>query len=191
MYLGVDPSLTGFAAFSLNHKLELAFETFAIRTTHKNFSCFSERLDHIAKAWQAFLERVIDERGPIELAAIEGPSYGPRRSSMADEMATVHQIARLELWRAGVPYVEAPPKTLKRWISGTGTAEKNLMLREVFKRWGYNAQDDNDADAYALARLAQQWHRGVLDAGDQGAGAVARKEWQTVVKACKYVEARG
>lgn len=48
-----------------------------------------------------------------------------------------------------------PPTSLKKFVTGKGNAKKNEMLLGVFKRWGVEFTDDNEADSYALARLAQ------------------------------------
>jgi crossover junction endodeoxyribonuclease RuvC len=44
--------------------------------------------------------------------------------------------------------------TLKKYATGKGTAKKQEMLLQMYKRWGVEFNDDNAADAYALARLA-------------------------------------
>ena len=44
--------------------------------------------------------------------------------------------------------------TLKKYATGKGTAKKQEMLLQIYKRWGVEFNDDNAADAYALARLA-------------------------------------
>jgi Holliday junction resolvasome RuvABC endonuclease subunit len=47
-----------------------------------------------------------------------------------------------------------PPMTLKKYATGKGTSKKQEMLLQIYKRWGVEFNDDNAADAYALARLA-------------------------------------
>ena len=44
--------------------------------------------------------------------------------------------------------------TLKKYAAGKGTAKKQEMLMQIYKRWGIEFNDDNAADSYALARLA-------------------------------------
>lgn len=44
--------------------------------------------------------------------------------------------------------------TLKKFVSGKGTGPKSAMMMHVLKKWGYEAPNDNLADAYGLARLA-------------------------------------
>ena len=43
---------------------------------------------------------------------------------------------------------------------GKGNAAKELMLKEVFRRWGYDTSSNDQADAYALARIAAEFTAG-------------------------------
>lgn len=52
--------------------------------------------------------------------------------------------------------LQIPPMTLKKYASGKGTSKKQEMLLQIYKRYGVEFNDDNAADAYALARLAGQ-----------------------------------
>ena len=54
--------------------------------------------------------------------------------------------------------LQVPPMTLKKYASGKGTSKKQEMLLQIYKRWGVEFNDDNAADAYALARLAGSVH---------------------------------
>jgi crossover junction endodeoxyribonuclease RuvC len=177
-FLGIDPSIT---ALALQHFYNGLIGAQQINTSPKDFPSYTARLDFILSEFRRCL-LAIQEVNPIRLAAIEGFSYGSVKSGMTQVMITAAAAGvRLELYRAGVPFVEVPPSTLKKWISGKGNAEKNLMLREVYKRWGYDAKDDNDADAHALVRLAEQ-----LSADPQP----QTEHWKSIIKACPRTEAR-
>jgi crossover junction endodeoxyribonuclease RuvC len=173
--LGIDPSLTGFALRYVARGGELAHQ---IKTKSTDFPCFPARLDFIEQEFSRFLLS-LEER--IELVAIEGFSFGSRGGTMQSEINGLGQTIRLALWRRGLSYVEVPPSTLKKWISGKGNAEKSTMMMEVLDRWGYKSTDDNDADAYALARLAERWLAGNQKAADL---------WKAVQGACVYVQGR-
>ena len=62
-------------------------------------------------------------------------------------------IIRLALFDSGVNWVEVPPKSLKKFVTGNGNAKKDLMLLGVYKMWDFDTEDDNEADAYALAQF--------------------------------------
>lgn len=39
------------------------------------------------------------------------------------------------------------PKTVKKWATGNGNADKKMMIEYCKKRWGIDPIDDNEADA--------------------------------------------
>lgn len=97
---------------------------------------------------------------PVDFAVIEGYGYGN-----AHTLATLVEIGtliRYKLRLVSVPYVEVPPTSLKKLVSGKGNAKKDLMLLETFKRFGFETSDDNIADAYCLAQAGLVL-RGVTD----------------------------
>jgi hypothetical protein len=64
-------------------------------------------------------------------------------------------VTRLALYNLKIPYVLVPPATLKKFITGKGNSPKNIMLKEIFKRFAMDFDDDNVADAYSLAQLGR------------------------------------
>lgn len=98
-----------------------------------------------------------DDMGPT-IVAIEGYAMGSKtRPQMAGELGG---HLRLLLWQAGIPYIVVPPTTLKKYVLGKGNAAKELMLKEVFRKWGYDTTSNDRADAYALARIAAEFAAG-------------------------------
>ena len=47
-----------------------------------------------------------------------------------------------------------PPKILKMFVTGNGNSGKDLMIREVFKRWNFDTNNNDVADAFGLAKMA-------------------------------------
>lgn len=104
-----------------------------------------QRLEHIRST---IMKRVED----AELVVMEGLSFAARSSS-AHELAGLHYIIRFSLWHKGIPTVIVAPATLKKFVTGKGNAEKSMMLREVWRRWDFEAANDNEADSAGLARI--------------------------------------
>jgi crossover junction endodeoxyribonuclease RuvC len=50
------------------------------------------------------------------------------------------------------------PQQLKKFAAGNGNARKDMIPKEVFKRWGVDFNDPNLAEAYVLARIAYACH---------------------------------
>jgi crossover junction endodeoxyribonuclease RuvC len=46
------------------------------------------------------------------------------------------------------------PQQLKKFATGNGNTKKELITKEVLKRWGVDFDDTNLAEAYVLARIA-------------------------------------
>ncbi len=83
---------------------------------------------------------------------IEGLSFGSRGQKML-ELAGLHYYIRCQLSKEGLSYTIVPPTTLKKFITGKGNCKKNLMLMNIYKKFGIEFDDDNIADAYCLARM--------------------------------------
>lgn len=43
------------------------------------------------------------------------------------------------------------PGQIKKFSSGNGACKKDLVIKEVFRKWKFDTDDDNVADAFALA----------------------------------------
>jgi Holliday junction resolvasome RuvABC endonuclease subunit len=88
-------------------------------------------------------------------AAIEGYAFG---SEFGREQAgELGGSLRLHLWTQGIPFIVVPPTVLKAYVTGKGNAPKEQIIAHVLKRWGYEAVDNNDADAFALAQFAKDY----------------------------------
>lgn len=90
--------------------------------------------------------------GMIDLAVIEGYSYGARGNALF-ELAELGGIIRWELHKSGIPWLVVPPSSLKRYATGKGTANKTAMVIAARDRLGYERTDDNEADALWLRAI--------------------------------------
>lgn len=64
-------------------------------------------------------------------------------------------LLRLCLWQNSIPFLLVAPSQLKKFVTGKGNAEKSLVLREVYRRWGVVAANDNAADAVGLIQIGR------------------------------------
>lgn len=85
------------------------------------------------------------------LVAIEGYAFGS--FSQRERLGEWGGVLRLCLYKLHLPYVEVPPSTLKKYVTGKGNSKKNQILLAVYKKWGVSCKDDNQADAYSLAQF--------------------------------------
>ena len=91
----------------------------------------------------------VDLDGGIDLAAIEGYSFGSR-SSQAHSLGELGGVIRTHLHDQGVAYIAVPPATLKTYATGKGNAGKTAVIIAARDRLGYPGTDDNEADALWL-----------------------------------------
>lgn len=88
------------------------------------------------------------------LVVIEGYAFGAKGSS-GISLGELGGVVRLKLFDCKIPYVEVPPTQVKKFVTGKGGAPKDVMLKEVLKRWNFDTNDDNVADAYSLMQIGR------------------------------------
>jgi crossover junction endodeoxyribonuclease RuvC len=83
---------------------------------------------------------------------IEGFSFGSKGAALY-EIGGLGYIVRYALWCRKVKVIEAAPSAVKKFATGKGNVNKNIVIRDVFKRWSINVEDDNAADAFVLGKI--------------------------------------
>jgi len=158
LIIGIDPSLTSTGIVVLRgNKVELA-----VTTKNKPALGTIERV-------RLIYERIVDIQENLsdgekwqapDLIVIEGFSYGSKGRSVFD-IAYLGWRIREELeWlkeQDNIPWLEVPPSQLKKFATGQGNANKEIILQQVYKRWGYETHDNNIADAYVLAQIGRAY----------------------------------
>lgn len=149
MYLGLDLSLrkTGVATYDPLtgvHDMETISVSDKLRGPH--------RLDYLSKRLAEVLAR-----HEYQGVAIEGYAMGTK-GGRAFDIGEWGGIARLMVYREGIPTILVPPSVLKKYLTGNGVSDKNLILLAVYKRYGIEAEDDNQADAIGLADMTYHVH---------------------------------
>lgn len=89
-----------------------------------------------------------------DMLVIEKPFKGPNADTtyrLFGLAFTAHTIAN----EAGKRRHEVSPKTLKKFTTDNGNASKKDMIAAV-REWGFDPQDDNEADALALLTYAKE-----------------------------------
>lgn len=158
LIIGIDPSLTSTGIVVLRgNKVELA-----VTTKNKPALGTIERV-------RLIYERIVDIQENLsdgekwqapDLIVIEGFSYGSKGRSVFD-IAYLGWRIREDLERLkeqdNIPWLEVPPSQLKKFATGQGNANKEIILQQVYKRWGVEFSDNNQADAYVLAQIGRAY----------------------------------
>jgi crossover junction endodeoxyribonuclease RuvC len=143
-FVGLDLSLTATGLVVLDHA---AFVTSKEVISSKKTEVL--RLVEIA-------DRIVIAIRPFKNEAsvyMEGYSFASR-SGQAFSIGELGGVVKAYLFKEGITPKIIPPTSLKKFVTGKGNAKKELMLKEVYKKWGVDFDDNNLADAYGLARHA-------------------------------------
>jgi hypothetical protein len=97
-------------------------------------------------------------------AGINVVHYEEIRRHLSTDAAHVHGglLATLTAWceQNAIPYQGVPVGTIKRFITGKGNADKQVVIAAVRQR-GFSPADDNEADAIAILLWAIETDGGV------------------------------
>ena len=152
VYAGLDLSLTGTGLVFIGEDGKVMQQEL-IQTSppkKKSSKATIERIDGIRKAimWHLI-------RQNVNLVAIEGFSYGSKGNALF-QIAYLGYAIREELLNQGIEFIEPTPGNLKKFATAKGNAPKNVVMLEVYKKWGVEFTDDNLADAFILAQIARE-----------------------------------
>jgi len=146
--VGLDMSLTG-TGFALASGP--VYQLMTIKTKPKDFNTPFDRLRHISDAVMSRIAKT------VRLVCIEDYFVPQTKAQFgsAINLIALGTVMRMALYEAGIPFIIVAPSQLKKFVTGKGTCQKSMILREVYKRWEVDAKDDNQADAFGLAKMAE------------------------------------
>lgn len=150
MFVGVDPSFNGFAIVVLDKNANI-IEQKLIKSDSKLL--IEERILQLEKEF-SFIPNIVC----LHSVFIEGPSFSSDGAFVL-QMGALHYYLRIFLHKKKTNYKIIAPGTLKKFITGTGNAKKELMLLNVYKKFGMEFSDNNLCDAYALSRYALEEYK--------------------------------
>lgn len=151
-YVGLDPSLTGYGVivyFGDGQHVE------KLITTKADEDVYAYRLKNIKDELVLSL-CAITEHFTVKAICVERPAYNASGAFTGGLVHAATALALLEVF-GGTTLVKpdlVASTTLKKFITGKGTGPKSVIIKGVYKKWGYDTDDENLADAYGLARLA-------------------------------------
>lgn len=144
--LGIDPSLssTGICLMSEDGQV---IDSLAIKTDKVG----PERLSFFR---QSFIN-LISMRPGIRVF-IEGYSFGS--GGKRESMAELGGVIRLTLYDQAIKFIEVPPKTLKKFATGNGNADKIQMGVQLMKEYGLEYPTSDQTDAFWLCQFGRAYH---------------------------------
>jgi len=163
--LGLDTSTkTGFAVLALDYDGTIDKAASGVITSKlKGF----DRWADMASQMMSLLDKYCPD-----MVVIEG--YGFANKHTLVTLVEVGTVLRYFLWQCDVPYVEIPPTSLKKFVTGKGNCKKELIIKEIYKRWRHDISSNDEADAIGLAYFGMAIHRINVDLPKKHLEAVSK-----------------
>ena len=150
-YLGLDLSLSGTGFFLLRE--DGTNVNCEIKTKPAEFPSLIRRVKFIA---EKIVEKIRNEK--IDLILLEDYFIGNGSSgSTIKSLACLGTIVRDRLLQNGLSYLALKPSQIKKFETGSGNAQKDNMLKDVFKHHGFDTSSNNIADACAMAYMCKAY----------------------------------
>ncbi len=113
-------------------------------------------------------ERILEfcNIGPNDICVVEDYAFAKQQGKQLN-LAETCGIVKYGLHKeCGLPIRQlwkVAPAQLKKFATGKGQCPKQLVMKEVLKHWGQDFDDDNECDAWVLARIAFNIVNGIQD----------------------------
>jgi crossover junction endodeoxyribonuclease RuvC len=152
-FVGLDLSFRGTGLTVLSESSDILSQKLI---TSSPKECIEQRISSIFT--QIFSE--LKQYSPFVIY-MEGLSFSSSGQATLD-LAGLHFYVRVIMYHSCPERLYIiPPTTLKKYVTGTGRCQKNLMLLKTYKKFGVEFTDDNLCDSYCLARY------GIANYGDK------------------------
>lgn len=149
LFLGLDISISGTGLVLLDEEYNIYDKT------KLSVSCQGiERLYHL----ENLLLKFLDDRS-ITFSCLEGPSYQSEKGQLF-QLGEWAGIVKLNLFKKGIDFIPAAPSQLKKYILGKALkgSRKELVILDIYKKYGEEIRDNDIADAYVLSRIAGDYY---------------------------------
>ena len=144
--MGIDPSLTSFAAVVYDTTDEKVVHAANVRSKLRS----NQRIDEIL---MAVTSEVFSYN--VQLTFIEGYSFGSRGQGLYG-LAELGGVLRFAFYKRGFPYRVIPPTSWKKFVTGTGIADKTVVQNHI-RRKGIEFPTEDLYDAFGVAITGTAW----------------------------------
>lgn len=145
--LGLDLSLTATGVVVVEDKVVKKQELIRSKPSGNSHVSEIERLLRLVDSVMA----IVKESG-AGVVAIEGLAFMARNTTALVQLSALNYMVRRELYLNNIPFVIIAPPSLKKFVTGHGNAQKDVMMLETYKKYGESFLDNNLCDGYGLAR---------------------------------------
>lgn len=156
-FMGLDLSLSNTGVCIINQRGKIV-EIGSVKTEPQG-RLVPQRFERYRKINQGIYDFAIECFSEIEVTAIEGYSFNSKsreKIQIAESAALARDLIYTKFESSEI--IEVYPLSLKKFILGNVKKvkgnTKNIMCREVWKKYKIDINDDNQVDAFLLAQIA-------------------------------------
>lgn len=159
LYVGLDLSMRATGLVVLNEdgslrtsgRIGWSSKECPCRTVHERIRYYVKVAQEV-RAWVSGY----DSEG-VAIAVEDYATHGPGDPTLGPELGGIVRLGLVRFERLH----EVSTTSLKKFATGKGNATKDVIMLDVFKRWGFDCNGDNNlADAYVLARMVRANYHG-------------------------------
>jgi len=169
--VGIDLSLTS-TALAAMHTRTGELYVHRVKSTGKTTDTLTMKIERYRRLSTDVVSAAL-ACSPIAVS-IEGAQFATSKDTSAHRRAGLWWRVVDLIDAAGVPVVEVPVSTVKKWGTGKGNAGKDMMLAAAVRRWEQVTQND-EADAAHLADLLAYLVGGEVQPRTKGRDAILAK----------------
>jgi crossover junction endodeoxyribonuclease RuvC len=154
--VGIDPgTITGYSILSSRNCNGFEIESSGVITCKDKDPI--KRGDYIAKAIMEEIGLYFPRLGAQAGYKICIEGYGFTRVANLEPLFAIGTLIRKYLQTHSMDYITVPPTSLKKFVTGKGNSNKDIMIKELFKRFKIDTDNNNEGDAHGLALFGLAW----------------------------------
>lgn len=150
LVIGIDPSLTSTGVVVIEDGVVI--EQRAILSRPSKEKTPTDEAVRLMKIRDAIRDLVMMDKKP-DIVLVEGLAFTARNTSALVQLAGLNYYIREILIQAKIPFVIVSPTSLKKFATGKGNVDKNVIMMEVYKRWEFSPENSDVSDAFVLAQI--------------------------------------
>lgn len=84
---------------------------------------------------------------------LEGYSLNMKNATSVVPLVELGGLMRFLMKLDGLSWYDPRATELKKFVTGKGNVQKDVVMMKVLQRWGHESKSNNTADAYGLAAM--------------------------------------
>ena len=98
------------------------------------------------------IEDIVSEYNPT-IAVIENMAFGIQKTTSLTQLAALNFFTRAMLADYRVPFFLCAPTTLKKFLTGKGNSDKEVLMMVVYRDYKEQILDNNLVDGFGLSLI--------------------------------------